>query len=194
MSDEQEVVSQEAPQEAPQGIQTTPDAEVVSEAAVPQSNEYVAPVEEPAMPPPPPPDVPQGPIKLLMVDDDSNFREIFSAKFTANGFEMKTASSGKAAVALLVKGDYIPDLILMDINMPGESGTEVAMAIKQDPKTEHMRIAFLTNLKEPWPAFSGSRDKIAQELGMEDFLEKTDDLDNLVKKVAEIVARPPKTA
>jgi len=70
----------------------------------------------------------------------------------------------------------------MDIHMPGESGTDVAFALEARSQTENLRIAFLTNLKEPWPAISGSMDKVAKELGMEDFLEKTDDLDNLVRK------------
>jgi len=139
--------------------------------------------------PPPAPLVYTGPKKIIIVDDDANFREIFSAKFGAAGFEVKTAVSGKALLEMLNKGEFMPDLVLMDINMPGEAGTDVAFAIKQDPKTENLHVAFLTNQKEPWPAIAGNREKVAKELGMEDFLEKGADLDDLIKKVNDILAR-----
>ena len=157
--------------------------------------------ENSAPPSPPPPPAPSegeavvqaanpahtGPFRLLIVDDEANFREIMSVKFKAAGFDAAVASSGKEATALLAKGEFAPDLVLMDINMPGETGTDVALMIKQDPKFKDLRIAFLTNLKEPWPAIAGDREKVAQELGMEDFLEKTDDLDDLVKRVKGIL-------
>lgn len=54
---------------------------------------------------------------ILIVDDEENFREIFSAKLTAAGFRTETADGGEAAIAkaVIVK----PDLILMDVKMPG---------------------------------------------------------------------------
>lgn len=122
---------------------------------------------------------------LLVVDDEENFREITSVKFSSEGFEVVTAKDG--AEALLTLEKVTPDLVLMDINMPGETGTDVALAMKQNPKTSNVRIAFLTSLKEPWPAMVGDRKKISQELGMEDFLEKTEDLNVLVKKVKSIL-------
>lgn len=118
---------------------------------------------------------------ILIVDDEANFLEIFSTKLKAAGFDAVTARNGKEAVKSAT--DLTPDLILMDIHMPNETGTDIALEIKQNPKTRPIKIAFLTNLKEPWPAVAGDRGTIAKELGMEDFLEKTADLNDLAAKV-----------
>ena len=82
-----------------------------------------------------------------------------------------------------------PDLILMDIHMPGESGTDAALEIKQDPETKDIRIAFLSNLKDPWPQTTAPRNDLARAIGMDDFIDKTADLDVTVAKVREILAR-----
>lgn len=134
--------------------------------------------------PPTPPPPPRQPL-VLIVDDEDNFLEIMSTALRAAGFEVATAKNGKEAV--IKAAELIPNLILMDIYMPQETGTDVALNIKQNPKTRDIKIAFLTNLKEPWPAIAGDRKKIAMELGMEDFLEKTDDLSVLVSKVQELI-------
>ena len=124
---------------------------------------------------------------LLIVDDEADFLEIMSAKFSSAGFEVFTAKNGKEA--FLAAKEHVPDLILMDIHLPNETGTDIALTIKQNPATKDIKIAFLTSLKDPWPAIAGEKEKISKELGMDDFLEKSEDLDVLVKKVQEIVSR-----
>ena len=130
--------------------------------------------------------------KILIVDDEKNFREIFSTKLSASGFDTITAGDGKEAIMIAKKEK--PDLVLMDIHMAGESGTDIALTIKQTPETKNMKVAFLTNLKEPWPAVTGDHKNIAKELGMDDYLEKTDDLDSLVQKVQAILSGQPTDA
>ncbi len=123
---------------------------------------------------------------ILIVDDEENFREIFSAKLSAAGFETVTAKNEGEAVQK--SKELMPDLILMDIFMPpGPTGTDIALNIKQQPETKDLKIAFLTNLKDPWPALAGDHKNISKELGMEDFIEKTDDLSNVAAKVQEIL-------
>lgn len=129
----------------------------------------------------------EGKARILIVDDEKNFLEIMSTKLKSAGYDTATAKNGKEAVEQARA--FVPDLILMDIYMPDESGTDIALSIKQDPKTRDMRIAFLTSLKDPWPAMAGEKDKIARELGMEDFIQKTDDLDVIAKKVGELLSR-----
>lgn len=123
---------------------------------------------------------------VLIVDDEENFLEIMSTRLNAAGFETVLARNEKEAVAQAEK--LMPDLILMDILMPGATGTDAALAIKQNPATQNIKIAFLTNLREPWPAF-GDHKKVAKELGMEDFLEKTEDPASLVEKIKQILAK-----
>jgi CheY-like chemotaxis protein len=110
-----------------------------------------------------------------------------SIKLNAVGFEAVVANNAKEAVDAAHK--IQPDLILMDIHMPGESGTDAALEIKQDPETKNIKIAFLSNLKDPWPQTTPDRNALAKSLGMEDFIDKTGDLDATVAKVREILAR-----
>jgi CheY-like chemotaxis protein len=124
---------------------------------------------------------------ILVVDDEQDLREIMSLKLAASGFDAIVAADAKEAVAAAKSAH--PDLILMDINMPGESGTDAAIEIKQFPETKAIKIAFHSNLKDPWPRTTPARNDLAKSLGMEDFIDKTEDLDLTVQKVKEILSR-----
>ncbi|OGY96287.1 MAG: hypothetical protein A2122_01550 [Candidatus Liptonbacteria bacterium GWB1_49_6] len=124
---------------------------------------------------------------FLIVDDEKDFLEIMTAKFQSAGFDVAVAHNGTEAVK--AAKELLPDLVLMDIHMPNETGTDVALTIKQDPATRNLKIAFLTSLKDPWPAMTGEKEKVARELGMDDFLEKGEDLEVLVQKAKEILSR-----
>ena len=124
---------------------------------------------------------------ILIVDDEPDLREIMFTKLTASGFDAVVAYNGKEAIDAAKK--VHPNLILMDIHMPGASGTDAALAIKQDPETKDIKIAFLSNLKDPWPQTMAPRDNLAKAIGMEDFIDKTEDLNITVAKVREILAR-----
>ena len=128
-------------------------------------------------------------IMILLVDDDPNFLEIFGTKLRASGYEVAVAASEEEALAQTEK--IKPQLILMDIRMPNATGTDAALAIKQNPKIKDTPIAFLTSQKKPWPGFaSAENEAVAKERGRAAFLEKTDDLDVLVKKGEELLQRP----
>lgn len=124
---------------------------------------------------------------ILIVDDEKNFLDIVSTKLKAVGFEVAVARNGKEAIKSAT--ELVPELILMDIHMPDETGTDIALTIKQNPKTKDVKIAFLTALKEPWPAIAGEREKVAKEMGMEDYIEKTQDLNVMVEKVKAILTK-----
>jgi two-component system, OmpR family, alkaline phosphatase synthesis response regulator PhoP len=124
---------------------------------------------------------------ILIVDDEHDLLEIMSIKLTASGFDTVVAYNAKEAVDAAKKTR--PDLILMDINMPGASGTDAALEIKQNPETKDIKIAFLSNLKDPWPQTTVPRDSLAKSIGMEDFIDKTENLDVTVSKVREILSR-----
>ena len=124
---------------------------------------------------------------ILLVDDDDNFLEIFGTKLSAAGFDIILGHGPAQGIELATA--QLPDLVLMDIHMPVMTGTDAALAIKQGEITKDLKIAFLTSLKEPWPAIQGDHQKVSKELGMEDFLEKSDDLNVLVQKVEEILSR-----
>lgn len=124
---------------------------------------------------------------ILIVDDEASFREIMSLKLKSAGFEIALASNEPEALMQAAK--LMPDLILMDIHLGGPSGTDAALAIKQNPKTKDLKIAFLSNLKEPWPGVGGDKAGVAKTIGMEDFLDKTEDLNILVEKIKGILKK-----
>src|SRR3989344_3509923 len=122
---------------------------------------------------------------ILIVDDEENFLEIFSTKLKASGFSIATARSAREGFQRAQETK--PDLVLMDIHMPDVTGTDAALAIKQAPELKDTRVVFLTSLKYPWPGLAGDNAEISKTLGMQDFLQKTDDLDSLVGKIKAIL-------
>jgi CheY-like chemotaxis protein len=124
---------------------------------------------------------------ILVVDDEHDLLEIMTLKLNSSGYDTIVAYNAKEAVDAAKK--VHPDLILMDIHMPGESGTDAALEIKQEPTTKDIKIAFLSNMKDPWPMTFAPRNDLAKSIGMEDFIDKTGDLDATLAKVREILAR-----
>jgi len=123
---------------------------------------------------------------ILVVDDEYDFLEIMSAKLNAAGFDPVVARNASEAIDAAQK--LHPDLILMDIHMPGgETGTDAALAIKQNPATKDVKIAFLSSVKDPWPMAANDRDKLSKELGMENYIDKAADLNVIMGKVREIL-------
>jgi CheY-like chemotaxis protein len=122
---------------------------------------------------------------ILMVDDEQDFLDIFSTKLSASGFETAIAHGPQEALAIIPQ--LRPDLVLMDIQMPGGTGTDTALTLKQNPATRNIKIAFLSSMKDPWPRTIASREDLAKELGMEDFIDKGSDLDAVTAKVRAIL-------
>jgi CheY-like chemotaxis protein len=123
---------------------------------------------------------------LLVVDDEPSFREIFSLKLGNAGFHVETAENGSQGIekAKALK----PDLILMDVQMPGLNGVETMMELKEDGDLKHIPLFFLTNLGDAKTETQRLNDKFSQEVGAAGYLKKTDDLDTLVMKVKAFLA------
>ncbi|MFH1246603.1 MAG: response regulator [Candidatus Liptonbacteria bacterium] len=124
---------------------------------------------------------------VLIVDDEEDFPEIISAKLSAAGMTTVHVKDPKKAVEEATKQK--PDLMLVDISMPELSGSDLMLDLRQNDATKDIKIAFLTNTKEPWPGFSGTQNDIAKELGASDFLQKTEDLDVLLKKIQALLTQ-----
>jgi len=120
---------------------------------------------------------------ILIVDDEKPFAEIMSTKLIAAGYQTAVAHTDQDAIRLA--SELEPDLILMDIYMPpGPTGTDVALTIKQQPRTKDVRIAFLSSLDQPWHGVTEKdRESLTRALGMETFLDKGEDLEVLLAKV-----------
>jgi CheY-like chemotaxis protein len=118
---------------------------------------------------------------ILIVDDEPDFLEILSTKLGTGDFDLVAAHNGREGVDAAKK--LHPDLILMDVHMPGETGTDAALEIKQNAETRDIKIAFLSNMKDPWPQTIAPRESLARGMGMEDFIDKTTDLDTIAARV-----------
>ncbi len=124
---------------------------------------------------------------ILIVDDEPELLEIMSVKLRNVGYEPVVAHNAKEAVD--AAGKVRPDLILMDIHMPGNTGTDAALEIKQNPATRNIKIVFLSNLKDPWPTTLSSKENVAKELGMEEYIDKSADLDVIGERVRAILGK-----
>lgn len=122
---------------------------------------------------------------ILIADDEADFREIVSTKLKDSGFTVITAQDGKEAFEKAKAS--LPDLILMDIKMPYESGTEAVIDLKNSSDFKDLKIIFFSNLDIPWPGIK-NEEKLARELGAVTFLKKTIDLDELVEKIKEALS------
>ena len=81
--------------------------------------------------------------RILVVDDDSAILTLAEMALSQlGGFQVKTTTSGEDAIACL--GDFNPDMILLDANMPGLDGPETLEKIRQHPQYSSLPIAFVT--------------------------------------------------
>jgi two-component system cell cycle response regulator len=102
--------------------------------------------------------------RILVVDDiEANVR-LLEAKLTAEYYEVSTAMDGPTALAMAAKD--LPDIILLDVMMPGMDGFTVCRKLKEDPTTRHIPVVLIT-------ALDGRGDRIqGLESGASDFLTK----------------------
>jgi len=84
--------------------------------------------------------------KILIVDDDETNLKYLMIRLTQAGFEVTQAESGDEALEILK--NYLPDLILLDIKMPGLDGFEVCRIVKEMEETGDIPIIFLTALSD----------------------------------------------
>jgi two-component system cell cycle response regulator len=102
--------------------------------------------------------------RILVVDDiEANVR-LLEAKLTAEYYEVTTAMDGPTALAMAARD--LPDIILLDVMMPGMDGFTVCRKLKDDPNTRHIPVVLIT-------ALDGRADRIqGLESGASDFLTK----------------------
>jgi two-component system sensor histidine kinase ChiS len=123
---------------------------------------------------------------ILIVDDKPEFLDIFGTALTAAGYKVKTAADGPSAIQLAVS--LKPDLVLLDVEMPGMNGVEVLTKMRDNPELVAMKIAFLTNLGGAQPGSEAFDTRIAKEIGATTYLKKTEDLNVLVSQVRGLLA------
>lgn len=84
---------------------------------------------------------------ILIVDDDKFLLDMYAIKFNEKGFDVHTAMSGEEAIEKMTKGDFKPEIVLLDIVMPGKSGFDVLEEIKANKlKDDKTTVIVLSNL------------------------------------------------
>lgn len=84
--------------------------------------------------------------KIAIIEDDVPISQMYRMKFEAAGFDVQMANNGKRGVALVET--FLPDIILMDLQMPEMDGTEALQIIRKNDWGKTIPVIVLTNLGE----------------------------------------------
>jgi CheY-like chemotaxis protein len=110
--------------------------------------------------------------KILVVDDSKLVTDIVKLRLEMYGYEVRLAHSGEEALASIA--EEAPDLLVLDVQMPGIDGYEVCRRLRDNPSLDDLRIIMLTSSDDKHAAF---------EAGVDDYLNKDIDLLNLPNRV-----------
>lgn len=102
--------------------------------------------------------------KILIVDDDEDILEFLSYNLKKEGFSVYTANDGLSAIKVASK--IIPDLIIVDVMMPGIDGIETCEELRQIPSLKKTAITFLTARSEDYSEIAGFK------AGADDYITK----------------------
>ena len=117
----------------------------------------------------------ENPVTILVVDDNRDNVEILRAFLESRGYRVVSAPDGKTALAKLEESR--PELVLLDVMMPGMDGWQVCRTIKNHPEFGSTRVMMVT-------AKGGFEDKVeGMRSGADDYVVKPIDLHELAEKV-----------
>ena len=115
---------------------------------------------------------------IMVVDDEPNILKVVGDILKQEGYRVMPAASGQDALDRLKKSK--PDLILLDIMMPGMDGWDVIEKIKSNKETENIRVIFLTAKTDP----------ISKSMGLlasADYITKPFENKDLVRRVKNVI-------
>mgnify|MGYP006363870247 FL=1 len=112
--------------------------------------------------------------KILIVDDSPTERHVLNDMLTKAGYEVVASDNGEDAIQ---KAKSVqPDLILMDVVMPGLNGFQATRAISRDPETRSIPIILCTSKNQEtdkvWGMRQGARDYIVKPVNTEELVNK----------------------
>jgi len=119
--------------------------------------------------------------KIVIVEDEPDILEVLSYNLKREGFGVLTAADGTVGIALIRR--ETPDLVLLDLMLPGMDGIEICTAIKKDPQTQHCLIIMVTA--------KGEESDIVLGLGVgaDDYIAKPFSPRELVARVKAVLRR-----
>ncbi len=119
--------------------------------------------------------------KILVVDDEEDVLELVRYNLDRSGYQVETATSGEEALAKARR--KLPDLVILDLMLPGMDGLEVCKKLKNDAKTEGLPVIVLTAKGEESDIVTGL------ELGADDYVTKPFSPKVLIARVRRILRR-----
>jgi CheY-like chemotaxis protein len=116
---------------------------------------------------------------LMVVDDDSLVQEVLQAKLERAGYRVCVLPDGDSALQAIAEN--LPDLLILDINMPGLDGFEVCRRLRSDERTRAMPILMLTAY--------GGLDHIVKglEIGADDYMTKPFEFEELLVRIKSLL-------
>jgi DNA-binding response OmpR family regulator len=120
-------------------------------------------------------------VRVLVVDDNTHYRELAAKTMTDAGFETITATNGFEGLSAALK--HQPSLVLTDINMPGMDGWQLLRMIRARPTLRRMPVIFLTDMTDEEQRLRG------YELGVDDYVPKPFTEVELIARVERILER-----
>lgn len=118
--------------------------------------------------------------RILVVDDEEDMAKVISMVLSADGHEVHTQLAPDLAVETAQKLE--PDVILLDLVMPGMDGHQVFRALREDPRFEKTPVAFLTSRDRPIDLMVG-----LHVLGAADYITKPFDRSDLLRRVRKLL-------
>ena len=131
------------------------------------------------------PDTTAPPKRILIVDDGEDNRELLKIILNWEGYVIQTAASGEQALASVAEAP--PDLILLDLILPGLSGCEVTAQMKANLDTEQIPIMILSGRSDD------ATRRLALSAGAIDFITKPVDRADLCQRVRRALRLPAKS-
>lgn len=124
--------------------------------------------------------------RIMVIEDDTDIRELIEYNLTKSGFEVFQGGDGESAMTLALRTN--PDLIVLDIMLPGMSGLKVCQMLRDEPKTAKVPIIILSAKGEESDIVTGL------ELGADDYVTKPFSPKELTARVKAVLKRAtPKT-
>lgn len=118
--------------------------------------------------------------KILLIEDDPFLSSLLGNRLKKEGFELESVKRGSDAMKAL--RDKLPDLILLDIILPGKSGFEVMEDIKSEPQIAQTPVMIISNLGQETDVERG------KELGAVEYIIKAKtSIDELVEKIKDFL-------
>lgn len=125
--------------------------------------------------------LPTQPERVVVVDDDDDLREFLRRLFEHEGYAVTALSDGRLALdAIAVE---LPDLVVLDVEMPQLDGWEVLEAVRADEATAELPVILCTVRSDPDDVVRG------WTLGCDDYVTKPFDGDDLLTKAAAVLSR-----